>query len=110
MFGGSAIAVGGALAAVALLYAGVKELLSLNPKGIFWGAILVGGAIAVAGFTGATEGQAVSIIGEILSLVFSVLESVASTVASATGINPTLVLLAIVLLALSAFRGGKSKK
>ena len=110
MFGGSGVAVGGALAALALLWIGVKELLTFNPKGIFWGAILVGGAIFLAGATGATETEAVAVVNRLVSLAFDVLGGVVAAISSAVGISPQIVFVGLLLILFLAARRGGSKK
>lgn len=103
----SALALGGALAAVGLLYAGVKELLSGNPKGIIWGAILAAGGVAAASFAGVDTSAAAQAVGEVLSVLIGVLSTAVATVANAAGISAAVVWLAIGLAVLFKARNGK---
>lgn len=110
MFGGSGLAVGGALAAVALLYLGVKELLSASPKGIVWGAVLVAGAVALASFTGVTDSDAAAATAGVIAFAFNVVTSVVATVSASTGLDSLFVWIAVGLLLLVAVRGGGGPK
>lgn len=98
----------GVVAALVLLFMGIKEVLSFNLKSVAWGAILIGIAVGVAEMSGVGDSDAMRTVGTAISFVFGIVAQTITSLAAATGVPIGLLWLAAGALAFFALRSKSS--
>lgn len=110
MFTQPAEAIVASLVFLALFIYGLGELFKKNIGGVLMGAVLLGLGFFAANQVGVDSGQVIAAASEVISFAFSLVASVSASVAAATGLPQTVVVLGLLAVFVLSRRTGKAKK